>query len=69
MDLKKRFILFSVQFPIMLLVGILLSFGYSLKFSDEPGVDWLMAVALAVALWAVVTFVNKRDEHRHANPQ
>lgn len=61
---KKRFILFAVQFPIMLVVGALLYFAYSMRVHDLPRVDWVIAIALAVVLDVVVTLLNKRDESR-----
>ena len=69
MDTKKRFILAAVQLPIMLLVGILFTFAYSLQFKEEPGVDWLMASIVAFAIWGIITVLNKRDERRHESPK
>ena len=62
---KKRLILFAIQFPITLLVGTLLYFAYSLRFHEEPTVDWAIAVGLALGLDIVITLWNMRDERRH----
>lgn len=64
MTSKKRLILFAIQFPIMLLVGALVYFAYSMRVHDQPRVDWIIAIALAVVLDVVVTLLNKRDEAR-----
>jgi hypothetical protein len=65
MTSKKRFILFLFQFPITLLVGILLTFGYSIRVHDQPGVDWPVAITLGIVIDVVMTVLNKRDERRH----
>lgn len=48
----------------MLLVGALVYFAYSMRVHDQPRVDWIIAIALAVVLDVVVTLLNKRDEAR-----
>ncbi len=65
MTSRKRLVLFLLQLPITLIVGILLTFGYSIRFHDQPSVDWVVAVILGVVLDIVVTLLNKRDEGRH----
>ncbi len=65
MTAKKRLILFLLQLPITLIVGALLTFGYSVRVHDRPGVDWVVAIILGVLLDVVVTLLNKRDERRH----
>ena len=68
MTTKKRLILFAIQFPIMLVVGILLYFAYSMRVHDEPRIDWVVAILLAVALDVAITLLNKRDEKHHQKP-
>ncbi len=65
MTSKKRFILFLLQFPVTVLVGILLTFAYSVRFHDRPGVDWVAAIILGILIDVVATLLNKRDERRH----
>ena len=62
---KRRFYLFALQLPITLIVGILLYFAYSMRFHEDPHIDWLIALSLGVLLDVVITMLNKRDEKRH----
>ncbi len=65
MTANKRYTLFLFQLPIMLLVGILLSFAYSTQVDEQPGIDWLVAIVLALVMDVGVTLLNRRDEKRH----
>jgi len=65
MSSNRRFILFLFQFPITFLVGILVAFGYSVEFDEQPSVDWVVAIVLGIALDGVLTLLNRRDERRH----
>jgi hypothetical protein len=65
MTFKKRFALFLFQLPITLLVGILLSFAYSMRVDDRPEINWAVAIILAIVLDFAITLLNKRDEKRH----
>ena len=62
---KKRVTLFLFQLPITFLVGVLLTFAYSMRVDDRPEIDWAVAVILAVVIDLVVTLLNKRDEKQH----
>jgi hypothetical protein len=61
---KRRLTLFALQFPMTLLVGALLYFAYSLRVHDNPTVDWVVAIVLALVLDVVITWLNGRDERR-----
>ena len=50
MKSKKRLMMFAFLFPLMLVIGILISLVYSLNYEDFPGINWPVAVALAVFL-------------------
>ena len=65
MTSKKRMIMFAFQFPVTLLLGILFTFAYSMRAHEEPSIDWLVAVLLAIALDIVLTLWNMRDEKKH----
>jgi hypothetical protein len=61
---KRRVALFALQFPMTLLIGTLLYFAYSLRVHDQPTVDWVIAILLALGLDVVITWLNGRDERR-----
>jgi len=66
MNSKKRWILFAIQFPMTLLIGVLLYFAYSMQVHDQPNIDWVVAFVLAILLDVVITLINRRDEqHQH----
>ena len=55
----------AVQFPVALLVGILLTFAYSMQVHEHPGVDWSIAIAIAVVFDVGATWLqNRRDKER-----
>lgn len=62
---RRRLYLFALQFPIALIVGALLYFAYSMRVHEQPSIDWLVAVILALLIDVVITLMNKRDEKRH----
>lgn len=62
MDSKKRLLLFAFQFPIALVIGVGLYFAYSMRVHDQPTIDWVVAVAIAVALDVFFTWRNTRHE-------
>jgi hypothetical protein len=62
MSLKKILIHYVIKFVPCLAAGILMTFAYSLKYHEEPGVDWLVAFGLAVVMDLVITWLNIRQE-------
>ena len=58
---KKRLTMFAFLFPLMLVVGILISLVYSMNYDDFPGINWPVAVALAVFLDLFFTWRYRRD--------
>lgn len=62
---KKRIILMAIQFPVAFLVGVLLTFAYSMQVHDLPEVDWLIAIGIAVVFDMAATWLqNRRDSER-----
>jgi len=61
MKSKKRLMMFAFLFPLMLVIGILISLVYSLNYEDFPGINWPVAVALAVFLDLFFTWRYRRD--------
>jgi hypothetical protein len=61
MKSKKRFTMFAFLFPLMLVIGILISLVYSLNYDDFPGINWPVAVALAVLLDLFFTWRYRGD--------
>jgi hypothetical protein len=62
MTFKKRLIWFAFQFPITLIVAVGIYFAYSMQVHDQPTIDWVAAVAIAVALDALFTWRHTRHE-------
>ncbi len=62
---KRRLYLFAFQLPFTLVVGALLSFGYSMRVHDDPHIDLVAAIVLGIVLDIVITLINKRDEQQH----
>jgi hypothetical protein len=62
---KKRIVLMAIQFPVAFLVGVLLTFAYSMQVHDLPEVDWLIAIGIAVVFDVAATWLqNRRDTER-----
>ena len=61
MKSKKRLMMFAFLFPLMLVVGILINLVYSLSYHEFPGIDWPVAVSLAVLLDLFFTWRYRRD--------
>jgi len=59
--LKKVLTLLAFLFPIGLIIGILVSFIYSLNYHEDPHVDWLVALSLAVIFSLFFTWYNRRE--------
>jgi hypothetical protein len=64
MKSNKQFAFFLFQLPVCLLVGVLLSFAYSMRVHDQPSVDWLVALLLAIGLDVLFTWRNSREEKK-----
>ena len=64
MQSNKRMAFFLLQLPICLLVGVLLSFAYSMRAHEQPSVDWLVALSLAIGLDVLFTWRNSREEKK-----
>jgi hypothetical protein len=65
MKSKKTLVFFLFQLPICLLVGILLSFAYSMQAHDEPSINWVIALLLALAMDVLFTWRSSREEKKH----
>lgn len=59
---KKRIILMAIQFPVAFLVGVLLTFAYSMQVHDLPEVDWLIAIGIAVVFDMAATWLQNRSD-------
>jgi membrane protein DedA with SNARE-associated domain len=64
MQSNKRLTFFLLQFPVCLLVGVLLSFAYSMRAHDQPSIDWLVALSLAIGLDVFFTWRNSREQKK-----
>jgi len=64
MPFKRILIHYAIKFIPCFVAGILLTFAYSLKYHEEPGVDWLVAFGLAIVLDLAITWLNVRQENR-----
>ena len=58
---KKRIMLMAFQFPVALLIGILLTFAYSMRVHEHPGVDWPIAIAIAIVFDVAITWLQHRN--------
>jgi predicted PurR-regulated permease PerM len=54
--------LMAFQFPIALLIGVVLTFAYSMNVHEHPEVNWLIAVAFAIVFDVVVTWLQHRND-------
>ena len=61
MKSKKRLMMFAFLFPLMLVVGILINLVYSLNYHEFPGIDWPVAILLALVLDLFFTWRYRRD--------
>jgi hypothetical protein len=59
---KKRIVLMAIQFPVAFLVGVLLTFAYSMQVHDLPEVDWLIAIGIAVVFDVAATWLQNRHD-------
>ena len=64
MKSNKRLIFFLLQFPICLIVGVLLSFAYSMRAHEQPGVNWIVALVLAFVMDILFTWRSLRGEKK-----
>jgi len=61
MNFRKSLIFFSILFPLMLAIGLLVTFAFSLQFHENFRVDWLAAVIIALVLDIFFTWREGRD--------
>jgi hypothetical protein len=61
---KKILVRYAIQFIPCLVAGVLLTFAYSMRYHEDPGIDWLVAFGLAMVLDLGVTWLNMRQERR-----
>ncbi|MDP2887269.1 MAG: hypothetical protein Q8P51_19870 [Ignavibacteria bacterium] len=61
MKSKKRLMMFAFLFPLMLVFGILINLVYSVNYDEFPGIDWPVAILLAVFLDLFFTWRYRRD--------
>ncbi len=60
---KKRIALMAIQFPVALLIGVLLTFAYSMQVHEHPQVNWSIAIAVAIVFDVSATWLqNRRDK-------
>lgn len=64
---KKSIMLMAFQFPVTLLVGVLLTFAYSMQIHEHPGVNWPIAIALAIVFDVVATWLQNRHDKERMN--
>jgi hypothetical protein len=64
MSFKKILVRYAAQFIPCLVAGVLMTFAYSMRYHEDPGVDWLVAFGLAIVLDLGVTWLNIRSEKR-----
>jgi hypothetical protein len=64
---KKRIMLMAFQFPVALLIGVLLTFAYSMQVHDQPEVNWSIAIALAIVFDVAVTWLQNRHDKERPN--
>ena len=64
MQSNKRLAFFLLQLPICLLVGVLLSFAYSMRAHDQPSIDWPIALLLGIGLDVLFTWRNSREQRK-----
>ena len=64
MKSNKNFGLFLFQLPVCLLVGVLLSFAYSMQVHDQPSIDWLVAVLVGIGFDVLFTWRDARKQKK-----
>lgn len=64
MDIKKSLFLFAISFPVTFVIGVIVSFVYSLQFHDHVQIDWIVVFSVAVLLAFGITWRHNRDEKR-----
>jgi hypothetical protein len=64
MSFKKILLHYAIKFVPCFIAGVLLTFAYSLKYHENPGVDWLLAFGMAIVMDLAITWLNIRQERR-----
>ena len=59
----------AFQFPVALLIGVLLTFAYSMQVHEQPGVNWSFAIAIAVVFDVTATWLQNRDDKKQPKTQ
>ncbi len=63
---KKRIALMAIQFPIALLIGVLLTFAYSMQVHEHPEINWSIAIPFGIVLDVAVTWLQNRNEKQQS---
>ena len=62
MDTKKKLFLFAVIFPFTFVIGVLVSFVFSLQFQESVELNWLLVFGIAVVFDLGITWRFSRDQ-------
>ena len=62
MDTKKKLFLFAVIFPFTFVIGVLVSFVFSLQFQENVELNWLLVFCIAIAFDLGITWRFSRDQ-------
>ena len=61
-DTKKKLFLFAVIFPFTFVIGVLVSFVFSLQFQESVELNWLLVFGIAVVFDLGITWRFSRDQ-------